>query len=335
MEDPVRQVAQGGVIVDRLDLMEATTCPACGSAGRRTSRRLDVEDVAARLCPPARDAGRFGRMKIVLARLWGSDHVDVVVCGNCQLGFTNPLVEGDGEFYSILHERVGYPSDRWEFNRARQFISELDRTTRVLDVGAGAGDFLLSIDSKHDRHAVEASETLRALLRSRQINAVASIDECHDRFDLVTMFHVIQYFADPVSLLKKVRSALKDEGRLMLSVPNALAVGSPDDLVSPPHPLTRWNRDAIEKVFKRAGLKVESMEFIPQPISSLMWAAHASTRANIARNPRGISARVDAMRSGPFRNNLLKILGVMRLPRVLPGARSRLFRSQILVVGRC
>ena len=308
-------------------------CPACGLSANKSSNRLTVEDVSARLCPPARDPDRYERMKRVLARLWRGDHVDVMVCGECRLGFTNPLVEGDGEFYSILHERVGYPSDRWEFGKARQLISKLNRSALVLDIGAGAGDFLSSIDSTHERFAVEASETLRELLRSKSIKAIGSIDESSDRFDLISMFHVIQYFSDPVSMLTKVRKALKDGGRLMLSVPNALAVGSPDDLVSPPHPLTRWNQTAIEKAFERAGLKVESVEFIPQPVSSLMWAAHAGTRANIARNPRGISARVDAMKSGFARNNLLKMLGMTHLPRVLLSAQSRVYRSQILVTA--
>ena len=297
--------------------------------------------MAGRLCPAGRDFARFERMKRTLTRLWDADRVSVVVCASCRLGFTNPLVEGDAEFYSILHERVGYPTDRWEFARAREFVSRLNRSARVLDVGAGAGDFLNSIDGKHDRFAIEASESLRAMLRSKGIRALGSFDETRvettgessERFDLITMFHVIQYFSDPVSMLTKLKSALGSGGRLMLSVPNADAVGSPDDLVSPPHPLTRWNRVAIERAFERAGLKIESIEFIPQPVSSLMWAAHAGTRARIARNPRGISARVDAMKGGLVRNNLLKMLGLFHLPKVLLGARSRVYRSQLLLTG--
>lgn len=303
-------------------------CPICHHAGVGR-RRQTVDAVAAMHAPPARDADRYERMRQQVARLWPDGFVEACVCNACSLGFAWPLVEGDAAFYSVLHERVGYPSERWEFRRARE--NHRGTSGRVLDVGAGAGDFLRSLPEGVEKHAVEASPRLCAALRERGVNAHRSLDEAAmaGPFATVTLFHVLQYFADPVAALAKCRSMLAPDGRLLISLPNALAGGSLEDLTAPPHPLTRWSKPAIERAITAAGLEAVECCWIPRGWKSLLWDAHAATRARAAKRPRSLAGRIDALPAGRRRTVLLAGLAISTLPKILQGARARLRYSQM------
>lgn len=269
-------------------------------------------------------------MRAEVARLWPGGFVEACACEACSLGFAWPLVEGDSGFYSVLHERAGYPRERWEFRRARE--QYVGATGRVLDVGAGRGDFLASLPAGVEKHAVEASPALCADLETRGIVAHRSLDSAATAgpYSTITLFHVLQYFADPVATLERCRAMLEAGGQVLISLPNATAGGgSIDTLPAPPHPLTRWTRAALERATAKAGLAIESFEWIPRPASSLLWDANAKTRSRAAEQPDSLTGRVDAMRPGPLRTTLLAAMASVALPGVLRHASSQLKRHQM------
>jgi SAM-dependent methyltransferase len=303
------------------------TCPLC-RADVSPTRSLSRDSIAAALCPPARDAARFERMRREVVRLWPEGEVEICVCTTCGLGFASPLVEGDASFYALLHERTGYASDRWEFRETlRRFGG---RAKRVLDVGAGAGDFLKALPTTVEKHAVEASDTLCAGLAAAGIVAHRELDAAPADCDLVAMFHVIQYFADPVGALRRAASHLSPSGRLVLSAPNAPVDGSLDDLRSPPHPLTRWSETAIRSAAREAGLDVELRLFIPKPLSALPRVAHGRA----GRSNGIVFQQIDAMASSRLRDALLILVALPRLPGVMLKSRRLLGESQLYLVLR-
>ena len=312
-------------------------CPIChGPALFR--HRHSIDCIAAAHAPPARDADRYARLLTEVARLWPEGFVDVCTCAACALGFAWPLVEGDAGFYSVLHERVGYPRERWEFRRAREHF--IGATERVLDVGAGQGDFLASLPAGVEKHAIETSPALCAALVARVITTHATLDAAAlaGPYSTITLFHVLQYFADPVGTLEKCRAMLSINdggGRLLISIPNA-AVGGDSiyRLPAPPHPLTRWTRTALERAVAAAGLTIDDFGWIPRGPTSLLWDANAKTRAHAVEHPQSRAARVDAMRAGRWRTAALVALATAGLPSILRHAWSRLRQSQLFVACR-
>ena len=310
-------------------------CPIChGPALFR--HRHSIDCIAAAHAPPARDADRYARLLTEVARLWPEGFVDVCTCAACALGFAWPLVEGDAGFYSVLHERVGYPRERWEFRRAREHF--IGATERVLDVGAGQGDFLASLPAGVEKHAIETSPALCAALVARGITTHATLDAAAlaGPYSTITLFHVLQYFADPVGTLTRCRAMLAAEGRLLISIPNATTGGdSIARLTSPPHPLTRWTQSSLEKAIARAGLvAVGPCEWIPRGATALLWDAHAATRSRAAEAPTSLAGRIDARPKGGLRTALLTALALAKLPGVLRHARSRMSRSQMFIACR-
>jgi SAM-dependent methyltransferase len=98
---------------------------------------------------------------------------------------------------------------------------------RVLDVGCNAGELLqLFAERGWSVAGVEASPGPAAYARKRLGESIwhgtveSALPET-ERFDLVTLTHVLEHLHDPVGVLSRLRRALRPGGRLLVEVPNA------------------------------------------------------------------------------------------------------------------
>lgn len=92
---------------------------------------------------------------------------------------------------------------------------------RVVDVGAGAGDFLARASRDYAVSAVEPSEHLAARIRARVdcpvfVGAFEDYREAQSA-DAVVLMDIIEHAADPRALLAKARDTLKPGGILFVS----------------------------------------------------------------------------------------------------------------------
>jgi len=96
----------------------------------------------------------------------------------------------------------------------------------LLDVGCGLGDFAgMARDEGWDVAATEISSYAAGdVSKKRGIEVkcgeVTDIDFGQQRFDAVTMWHVLEHMPDPLKALKKIHGLLKEEGLLVIEVPN-------------------------------------------------------------------------------------------------------------------
>ncbi len=100
------------------------------------------------------------------------------------------------------------------------------KSGRVLDVGCGNGDFLLSLKRRGWKvHGVEFSAEAAELARSRGIDVVhgelKSAAFPDGFFDVVTLWHVAEHLPDPLAEFAEVRRILRDDGLFVLEVPNS------------------------------------------------------------------------------------------------------------------
>jgi 2-polyprenyl-3-methyl-5-hydroxy-6-metoxy-1,4-benzoquinol methylase len=105
-------------------------------------------------------------------------------------------------------------------------ITSFKRNGILLDVGAGVGT-LMHVAKKHgfETYGVEISEWASAYARDKRgLNMItgalenAAYPDAH--FDVIVINHVLEHVADPIKLLSKVRRILKDDGVLVVGVPN-------------------------------------------------------------------------------------------------------------------
>jgi 2-polyprenyl-3-methyl-5-hydroxy-6-metoxy-1,4-benzoquinol methylase len=105
-----------------------------------------------------------------------------------------------------------------------EFLTKNNVTSgKLLDVGAGGGEFTyVSSHLGFDSTGIEpnigysnyAKDQYQANVKTGQL---VDID---DKFDVITMFHVMEHIPDPVKTFKKLYDLLNDGGSLFVEVPN-------------------------------------------------------------------------------------------------------------------
>ncbi len=97
---------------------------------------------------------------------------------------------------------------------------------KILDVGCGRGYFLLACRKYGyevegvDITAAAASHVQGEFKIKVYIGEFDKLDFGTDSYDAITMWHSLEHTADPNSYLIKVRQLLKDDGILIVDVPN-------------------------------------------------------------------------------------------------------------------
>jgi 2-polyprenyl-3-methyl-5-hydroxy-6-metoxy-1,4-benzoquinol methylase len=138
---------------------------------------------------------------------------------------------------------------------------------RLLDIGFGSGTFLqLASRQGFAAHGMDISETAVRLARERYGLDVRQGDIGSDlwagiRFDFVTMFHVLEHLPDPVKGIEYAVSLLKQDGSLIVQVPNIMSLqarffGRRWYGLDVPRHLVNFSPRALSMILSRAGLGI-------------------------------------------------------------------------------
>lgn len=108
------------------------------------------------------------------------------------------------------------------FKKKESLFKNGKQQKSILDVGAGSGDFLQYCkDNKYQVTGTEPSETARAIAKEKGIQLYESIDHVLDqKFDVITMWHVLEHIPNLFDCLEQLKSLLKEDGKLIVAVPN-------------------------------------------------------------------------------------------------------------------
>ena len=190
--------------------METVTCDLCGSQEAHLAYRV-------------RDAnyGTLGSFSIVR-------------CSRCALIYLNPR-PSVAELPAVYPETCYHPFSAVfsadsvapglvQWKRAQE-LTPASGPGRVLDVGCGDGLFLSAMQKlgwacvgvEPNGRAVEFARA-RLQLDVREGDLFAINDEL--KFDLITMWDVLEHIPSPTSALRRANMLLAPDGRLALSVPN-------------------------------------------------------------------------------------------------------------------
>lgn len=96
---------------------------------------------------------------------------------------------------------------------------------RLLDVGAGIGQYVADMETVGwEAQGVEPSSAAVELAqragRSVRQGDVFSAHLDHERFDLISFWHVLEHLYDPVAALERTRTLLAPGGQVLIAVPN-------------------------------------------------------------------------------------------------------------------
>lgn len=164
-------------------------------------------------------------------------------CPSCGFVFYNPRpgrteIEG---YYSGQGRYDGWLKD--EKAREALWIRRLAKVKKykdggsLLDVGAGTGQFLAVAKRDFEVCGTEISRSAAKIAKERygvdlKVGRIEDIDFGAGRFDVITLFHILEHVPSPSALIERCRGLLKEDGILIIAVPNEL--GSVESIIKRP-----------------------------------------------------------------------------------------------------
>lgn len=214
----------------------------------------------------------------------------IVQCKNCNLVYTNTVLENSEKFYSesffigkdeITASYTDYSQDKEILaheNRERlNQIKKYKRQGRLLDVGCALGFFLDEARGDFDTYGVEISKFAATYAREKLALQVINKDfldvEFEDEFfDCITLWDVIEHLPNPTLALNKIYKLLKPDGLLVLSTGDIGSVvsklmGKHWHLLLPPQHIYYFSQDTIKRLLKNTGFKVIKIRYWGKSIS--------------------------------------------------------------------
>jgi SAM-dependent methyltransferase len=202
-----------------------------------------MESVRCNLCG-ADDASTLFRKKDKLKV--SGEEFGVVKCRRCGLLYLNPRPEQEviAGFYPDryswkedleagspltrlvrgMEKRYRYHLLRGEVRKVIQFAGR--HAGKLLDVGCGTGDRLdvfrsfgfETLGVEISGSADYAAQIMKLNVRKGDLFGARFPDAF---FDVITLYHVLEHTHDPFSVCKEIARVLKEDGRLVIQVPNA------------------------------------------------------------------------------------------------------------------
>ncbi|WP_321469655.1 class I SAM-dependent methyltransferase [Halarcobacter sp.] len=213
-------------------------------------------------------------------------NLEIFECCDCGLVFLSEDTIDDN-FYesSNMHESFDFLKWRKQTNeddiRRFDFIKNSIVNKEILDFGSGNGGFLKQAQTlAKDVCGVELEKAVKPYYEEENIKLYSNLDECTKQFDIITSFHVIEHIKEPLEILEKLKEKLKENGKLIIEVPNAndalLTIYESEGFSN----FTYWSchlylytQHTLSMLAKQAGFKVEFIKHIQRyPLSNhLYW----------------------------------------------------------------
>lgn len=195
-----------------------------------------------------------------------------------------PSLENLGKYYENLDYISHTDSKRSLFEKAYHFVKSIalknklnlinslqSNKGRILDIGAGTGDFLLvAKENGWQTIGVEPSEKAKAIAQKKGVSFVEQTSELENNsFDVITMWHVLEHVPNLDNQIKELKRLLKPNGSLIIAVPNfksfdAKQYGNFWAAYDVPIHFWHFSKTAIKKLFAKEDMelvKVLPMKF--------------------------------------------------------------------------
>lgn len=206
--------------------------------------------------------------------------------------------------------------DHWWFVARREILTslikqlKLPNSARILEVGAGTGSNLAMLQQFGAVDAIEPDGPARELASKRsgievQGGTIPGDAVVPDQaYDLIVLLDVLEHIPDDEGTLIALRSKLKEDGRLMVTVPAMPWLWSAHDVAH--HHQRRYTARTLESVFKKAGFRIAYRSYFNTVLSPLIVAARVAGKLT------GREGGDDAIPASPVNRLLTRLFGAER-----------------------
>lgn len=193
--------------------------------------------------------------------------------------YPQPSLENLGKYYESVDYISHTDSKRSLFEKAYHFVKSIALKNklnlinslqpskgRILDIGAGTGDFLsVAKQNGWQTIGVEPSEKAKAIAVKKEVSFVEDTVELESHsFDVITMWHVLEHVPNLDNQIKELKRLLKPNGSLIVAVPNfksfdAKHYGAFWAAYDVPIHFWHFSKKAIESLFEKEGMELQKV----------------------------------------------------------------------------
>ena len=173
------------------------------------------------------------------------------------------------ENIQTLTENFKTPIIEDDIRRVIQFENLL-KNKNILDFGCGWGGFLRNVKNYKTLTGVELRKECIDYIEKKikKIKIYNHINLANQKFDIITMFHVLEHIPLQVDILKVLKSKLKKGGRIIIEVPHAEDFLILQEELKEFRNFTLWSEhlilhtfNSLKKVLDRAGFKKINIQY--------------------------------------------------------------------------
>lgn len=106
--------------------------------------------------------------------------------------------------------------------KKKKWILKQKTSGKILDIGAGTGDFLNALDKNlWQKYALEPVEKLHEVLNQKEISIVSTLNELENQsLDVITLWHSLEHIPNLENTLSELQRIIKKDGFVFIAVPN-------------------------------------------------------------------------------------------------------------------
>ena len=323
-------------------------CPVCSSARGHVLYTVDSAQAAQHYVLAEVDPRRHAALKEHIERIWRQPTCDIVECADCGFCFAHPFAAGDSRFYELAYQRTGYPAWKWEYERTLRSLIALKRERllddfALLEIGAGDGAFVRRIapalTGRHRVLCTEFSDFGRKAIEAYGIECRPedirdlNDDACHDRFDVVCMFQVLEHMDRLDAVFEQIGVLTRSRAHLFVAVPNPARIafnernGSLLDM--PPNHVGRWTRRSLQTIAGRHGWRELAHEIEPETAARKLRQYAAYRYLRTSQRPTSLANRIERLRTRTIRAPLKIATAALYTAASLPEIRTLLFAADM------
>ena len=138
---------------------------------------------------------------------------------------------------------------------------------KILDIGAGTGDFLLEAKNKNwETVGVEPNEKAKSIAINKGVLFADTIEKLESNsFDVITLWHVLEHVPDVAHQVAELKRLLKPSGTLIIAVPNFKSFDANYyktfwAAYDVPRHLWHFSKTAIEKLFDKQNMNLVALK---------------------------------------------------------------------------
>ena len=217
-----------------------------------------------------------------------------------------------------LFDRVYQSVRNYTLNKKVSLLNSFKTEEKsVLDIGAGTGDFLSACKkSEWKITGIEPSTEARSIALKKEVQLHKELLEVsNQRFDVITMWHVLEHVPNLTEYISQLRKLLKPNGVLIVAVPNYNSYDASYykefwAAYDVPRHLWHFSQASISKLFRKESFIVSKtlpMKFDAYYVS-LLSEKYKSGKMNVIKAfLKGLQSNIKAKRSGEY-SSLIYVL---------------------------